>query len=202
MTDLRDIRSADAPAEKKPTRPELSRIFVGLKMAPEIAGHLALLAQRIEDVPLRLVPTDDIHLTLVPPWNEASIPDAVEKLSQAVEGFGRFSLSFERLCYGPRARRPRLLWVECAPSPEVEALQTALMAAYGQVNDRPFRPHVTLARIERNASAKARRNPVDQRLCLEQCVDAVQLFQSPPPGKRGYRVVASLPLAERPPSAA
>jgi hypothetical protein len=82
-------------AEEEQPGPQLNRIFVGLKMTPEIAGSLAAIAERIESLPLRLVSEDDIHLTLVPPWNETSIPDAVEKLSKALAGFEGFSLSFE-----------------------------------------------------------------------------------------------------------
>jgi RNA 2',3'-cyclic 3'-phosphodiesterase len=184
------------PEEDQAAGPQPTRIFVGLKMAPEIAGSLAGLAKKIESVPLRLVPEGDIHLTLVPPWNETSIPAAVEKLGRALAGFDRFHLSFESLRYGPEHRRPRMLWAECAASPEIEILQGALIEAFGQVNERPFRPHVTLARIERNDSTMARPHPVDQRLSLAQSVCSVELFRSPPPGARGYQVVASLPLGE------
>jgi 2'-5' RNA ligase len=183
-------------AEEEQPGPQLNRIFVGLKMTPEIAGSLAAIAERIESVPLRRVPENDIHLTLVPPWNETSIPDAVQKLRRAVAGFECFPLFFERLCYGPERRRPRLVWAECAASPEIEALQDALLEAFGQVNERPFRPHATVARIDRKDSATARRHPVDQTLSLVQPVCSVELFRSPPPGMHGYQVVASLPLGE------
>jgi 2'-5' RNA ligase len=122
-------------------------------MTPEIAASLAGLAEQIESVPLWRVAENDIHLTLVPPWNEASIPGAVERLSKALVGFECFPLSFERLCYGPERRHPRLVWAKCAASPEIETLQGALLEAFGQVNERPFRPHLTLARIERKDTA-------------------------------------------------
>ena len=166
-------------------------------MASEIAGKpCASCEERIESVPLRFVPESDIHLTLVPPWNETSIPDAVERLRRALAGFECFPLFFERLCYGPEPRCPRLLWAECAANPEIETLQNALLEAFGQANERPIRPHVTLARIERKDSAMARRHPVDQRLSLAQPIRSVELFRSPPPGMRGYQVVASLPLGK------
>jgi len=186
MTNIPSGRAAEGQAA--------SRIFVGLKMTPEIAASLGGLLEPIDSVRLRRVPENDIHLTLVPPWNEASIPAAVDRLSEVVTGFQCFPLSFERLCYGPERRRPRLVWAECAACPELEALQGALLAAFDQVNERPFRPHVTLARLERKDSAKARRHPVDQRLSLTQPVRSVELFRSPQPGTRGYQVVASLPL--------
>jgi len=47
-----------------------------LKIAPEIATELAHLAAPLEKLPVRLVKPADIHLTLVAPWSEASIPVA------------------------------------------------------------------------------------------------------------------------------
>jgi 2'-5' RNA ligase len=198
MTSPHDVRSVKEPISEQgqAVGPQPNRIFVGLKLTPEIAGSLARLAEQIENIPLRLVPEGDIHLTLVPPWNETCIPDAVKKLGNALAGFEHFPLSFERLCYGPEGRCPRLLWAECAASPEIEALQGALLDAFSQVNERPFRPHVTLARIEPNGRAMTRRHPVDRQLCLKQSVRSVELFRSPPAGTRGYQVVVSLPLAE------
>jgi len=172
------------------------RIFVGIKVAPEIARQLALLAKR-EHVAFRSVPANDIHLTLVPPWKEVSVPEAVGTLRKTLEGFGRFSLTFERLCFGPEPRRPRMLWAECAPNAEIGALRNALLSAFGQESDRPFRPHVTLARIDIKDRAAAEKNPVNQNLCLAQAVDSVELFRSPAPGESGYEVVASLPLSTR-----
>lgn len=79
-------------------------------------------------------------------------------------------------------------------SSELKELQMALMAAYGRTDTRPFQPHVTLARIPQSGWALARKHPIDQPLSLTQCVASVELFQSPPKGQSGYRVLASLPL--------
>ena len=69
-----------------------ARVFVGLKIAPEIAIQLAQLAAALEQLSVRPVAPADIHLTLVPPWNEASIPDAIEKLGRVAGRFGAFQL--------------------------------------------------------------------------------------------------------------
>ena len=139
---------------------------------------------------VRLIPPPDIHLTLVPPWNEASITDAVARLGRLARGFQPFPLSFERVCYGPQRKRPRLLWAECAGNAELAALRAALLEAFGQSDDRPFRPHVTLARIHGKAATFAREHPMDLPIALGHLVEAVELFRSPPP----YRVLASAPL--------
>jgi 2'-5' RNA ligase len=184
------------PVAQPETQP--LRIFVGLKIAAEVAGALAELARPLERYAVRLVPRNDIHLTLVPPWNESRIADAIETLRTAVGGFGTFVLAFAHLGYGPTLRHPRLLWVDCAASNELKNLRTALLAAYGRTDARPFQPHVTLARIPKNGRAIARHTPIDRMLSLTQCVNSVELFQSPPKGQSGYQVIASLSLGTRP----
>ena len=129
------------------------RIFVGLKIARPIAKELSQHANRLERAPSRFVPCDDIHLTLVPPWNENSIPEVIEKLRVTSRRLAPFTLTFARLAYWPNHRRPRLLCIECKPTEELAALQSALLDVFGQLNDRPFKPHVTLARLKRGAKA-------------------------------------------------
>jgi len=174
---------------------QTARVFVGFKIAPEIAHELAQLARGLERFPSRFVPTEDIHLTLVPPWNENSILDAIEKLREAVNGSAPFMLTFTRLSYWSDRRHPRLLCGECATTPEITALRSALLNAFGQTDDRPFEPHVTLARMQRDGRAAAGRNEMDRDLSLVQAIDSVELFQSRTQVGGGYQILASLPLA-------
>jgi len=171
------------------------RVFVGLKIAPAIAQELAQYAHRIEHAPSRFVPCDDIHLTLVPPWNENSIADVIGELRTTSSRLAPFPLAFTRLSYWPYHRRPHLLCVECTPSDELAALQSALLKAFGQTNDRPFKPHVTLARLKRGAKPASAKSALDQDLALEQSIDTVELFQSPKPPAKGYAILASAPLS-------
>jgi 2'-5' RNA ligase len=171
--------------------PQPARVFVALKMAPEIAEELAKMAGGLGRFPVRLIAPADIHLTLVPPWNEVSIPGAVEKLRRAADGFGEFTLEFRRVGYGPEPRRPRFLWAECAAGPEIAQLRAMLLLMFERTDERPFRPHVTLARLRGNGAAIARKYPIDRDLALAQHVGSVELMQSPAPGERGYKVLAS-----------
>jgi RNA 2',3'-cyclic 3'-phosphodiesterase len=175
--------------------PKPSRVFVGLKIDPDIAVQLAALATPLKDARARLVAPADIHLTLVPPWRETVIEQAVERLSNASSRFAPFSLRFDRIAYGPEPRRPHLLWVECAVTEDLASLQSALMTTFEQENARPFRPHLTLARIRDDGRRIVRTHPIDHALSLVQRIRTVELFRSPPPGTTGYHVVASAPLA-------
>jgi 2'-5' RNA ligase len=178
-----------------------ARIFVGLKVAANIANDLAELAARLMRSRGRLVSPGDIHLTLVAPWQEASVEKAAETLKSAARGFSPFSLKFEHLGYGPSPGRPSLLWVDCAATHEVTSLRDTLMRTFGQTDARPFRPHITLARIPEANWGFARRHPIDIDLSFVQYVRTVELIKSPLPGAKGYQVLASAELegAEREP---
>jgi 2'-5' RNA ligase len=172
-----------------------ARVFVGIKIAPEIAQELAQLARGLERFPTRFVPTEDIHLTLVPPWNETCIPEAIERLREALSGLDAFTLTFTRLRYWPNRHRPRLLCAECVATDEIKALQSALLNAFGQMEDKPFQPHVTLARMQRGGRAAAGTSEMDHDLSLDQSINSVELFQSRTHEGKGYQILASLPLA-------
>ena len=180
--------------DKMEARQPAARIFVALRVAPEIAGKLAQMARALERYAVRPIMSADIHLTLVPPWNETSIPAAIATLRGVADKAAPFTLAFSRLCYGPHPRRPRLLWAECAASDELSALHAALLAAFGQSEERSFRPHITVARIRGNGVAVARKQPIDCALTFLQRVESVELMQSPPAGEVGYRTLVSLRL--------
>jgi 2'-5' RNA ligase len=188
-------QSEPGPAAATPPETARPRVFVGVKIEAAIADELARLATCLERFGVRQVAAADIHLTLVPPWNAKSIAEATDTLRVAVASFHEFPLAFAHVGYGPDPRRPRLLWAECAASEVLTQLHAALLQAFGRANERPLRAHVTLARLRENARTIARRCPIDIRLTLAQRVTSVELFQSPAAGERGYRVLASVPLA-------
>jgi 2'-5' RNA ligase len=173
------------------------RAFVGIKVASDIAEELAGLVKPLEGLPVRLISSADIHPTLVPPWNETDVPAAIERLHKAICGLQAFTLTFAHFAYGPTRRWPRLLWVECVPTREIAQMHALLLAAFGQAEERPFRPHATLARLQRNGRAIADKHPFNQTLSLTQRVEAIELFKSPRKGEKGYQALVSVPLQRR-----
>ncbi len=182
------------------TAPAPARLFVGLKIDTEIARELTGIARELKDPAVRVVAIDDVHLTLVPPWAETAIPEAIAKLAPVAAACRGFALTIQHVGYGPEQRWPRLLWVDCAADDKLAALRSALATAYRYSDERPFRPHITLARLRGNGRAIASKHPLDRRLTIMQRVKSVELFRSPGTGERGYKVLASASLGEPPPS--
>ena len=181
-------------AAEEGAHPKPARVFVALKIAADIARELAGLCAEIAGPSIRRVAAADIHLTLVPPWMESTIPAAVGKLAGVAATHAPFELSIRHVGYRPDPRQPRFLWAECLANSELEELRAALLMVFRQTDERPFRPHVTLTRIRGNGAAIAWKHPIDRNLALSQQVISVELMQSPPAGATGYSVLASLPL--------
>ncbi|MDR3408650.1 MAG: adenosylcobalamin-dependent ribonucleoside-diphosphate reductase [Methylovirgula sp.] len=186
----------DVAAKHGTDRRTSARLFVGIKIAPEIAGELAKIANAVADPLVRRIPATDLHLTLVAPWNEEDIAAATQALTAVLKPIRSFDLAFEHVAYGPTRDRPKLLWAECAPTPELAVLWKLLSLAFHQIDNQPFRPHVTLARLGENGPRIAREYPVNRTLALRQKVRSIELFRSPQQQGRGYDVIASVPLYE------
>jgi 2'-5' RNA ligase len=174
----------------------MMRVFVGLSVAPAIAQDLTRLV-RAQSAWIETMDPADFHITLVPPWDEPSVEEAIDRLRSVAGRFAPFSVTFQRVAFGPQQERPRLLWAECASSVEITAFRSAVLATFGMDDDRPFRPHATLARIRGRAAARARQRTLDLGIHLTQAVTSVELFRSPPEGGAGYQVVASAELRGR-----
>jgi 2'-5' RNA ligase len=170
------------------------RVFIGIKAPGDIAATLASLREYFPDVPGRFVPPEDIHLTLVPPWQMEDQGMIEAKMHAALRGMEPFTIMLKLLSYGPSPDRPRLAWVSCEPSAELSRMKRSLAAAFPVQDHVPFVPHLTIARFDERDRALLRRRPVEQRIDLPMPVSSVELFLSPHRGGRGYEVLASLPL--------
>ena len=105
--------------------------------------------------PWRWVTPDHIHLTLrflgdVP---DESVPSLLQAMAQAAQDQPAFPLRAQALGCFPHPARPRVLWVGLDdPSQSLGRLNERLMAALTPLGfppeDRPFHPHLTLARAQ------------------------------------------------------
>src|SRR5262245_54642687 len=110
--------------------------------------------QRV-NLPWRWVTSENVHLTLkffgnVPAERLTAIDQAME---YATRGQTTFLLQAKSLGCFPHASRPRVLWVGLddpsqALGPFYARLSTACISLGFPAEDRPFHPHLTLARIQ------------------------------------------------------
>lgn len=111
-------------------------------------------------LPWRWVTPAQIHLTLkflghVPAEHVTTIAQA---MACAAQGHTAFPLRAQALGCFPHASRPRVLWVGLTDPGQAlahlyERLTTALIPVGFPPEDRPFHPHLTLARAQNRGSA-------------------------------------------------
>lgn len=156
------------------------KVRAGLQDASRQLGQLGLDA--------RFVKAASLHLTLKFLGNIE--PSLVEPIGQALQDCCSrqdiFQVAVEGLGVFPNQRRPRVVWAGIGGSAALGEIQGRVeeqMKALGfKPEDRPFRPHLTLARLRspRNAQRlgeflQRRENVLDFGLVN---VDRVHLYQS------------------------
>lgn len=176
------------------TAPQIQRVFIGIKVESGIAEKLADFVLPLSDPLIRSIPPADIHITLLPPWYTSDMYSMNKKLKNALHGRKRFSVAFERICYGPSMIRPWLIWAECAATEELTNLRRALLGAFEYEDKIPFHPHATIARIRGRDSLLPQKYPLEERLAFRQNVESIELFKSPHQGGTGYEILASIRL--------
>ncbi len=194
------------------------RAFVAISYPQELRVELARRARslvgNVRDV--RCMSADSLHLTLaflgeVPAHSADSIRSGLEA---ATRGRSPFVLRFGSGGTFPTGGEPRVAWVgvtgDLDAVRDLQAAVTREMQGIGlRMGSRPFSPHVTLARIGRQATPStrmgvARRFEAARLEALgAHTVDAVCLFESDlSPAGAVYREVLAVEFdADAPPAA-
>jgi RNA 2',3'-cyclic 3'-phosphodiesterase len=133
------------------------RAFIAITPPTTLQQTMAEVRQVFQDLslPWRWVTPDHIHLTLrflgnVP---DESVTLLLQAMEQAAQGQTAFPLRARALGCFPHPARPRVLWVGLDdPSQALGRLNERLMTALTPLGfppeDRPFHPHLTLARVQ------------------------------------------------------
>lgn len=132
----------------------LLRLFVGVKAqsGPAVASALARLGEMGNAV--RPVRDDQLHVTLkfLGDVEEQLIPEIAEQTSRALEETSAFEWTLRGTGVFPSASRPSVVWAGTDASEPFTSLAEQIESACEPLGfpreSRPFRPHVTLARIK------------------------------------------------------
>ena len=190
------------------------RAFIAIDLSKEIQSQLeqvsAQLKQRLEGLPIRWVPVENVHLTLKF-LGDVSLSnlDILQKILRSVSAAHHpLEISAGGLGAFPKAHRPRVIWVGLDAPAELAALQHGIDVETARLGyareERPFSPHLTVGRVSRNAT------PADIRVVASVVeefrvgflgaawVNAVHLYRSDlQPGGATYTCLFSAPLKER-----
>ncbi len=130
------------------------RLFTAIELPPEILLRLERLQSSLRSEALiKWSPLDNLHITtkFIGEWPESRFDELSETL-QAIAPREQFELELKDLGWFPDEHSPRVLWVgvhaktgllELAQATEVGLEKLGL-----KKEERPFTPHLTLARVK------------------------------------------------------
>ncbi|MFA5103853.1 MAG: RNA 2',3'-cyclic phosphodiesterase [Candidatus Margulisiibacteriota bacterium] len=124
------------------------RVFVAIK-APDNIRSFVLQIQRSIPLNVRWIPPENLHVTLLPPWeaDELETEAIVQKLMKI--DLPKISTRFKSVSFGPSLKEPRLIWLAAHPSKELAALKSCIETALEiKCPERDFTPHITIARFK------------------------------------------------------
>lgn len=176
------------------------RLFVAIDLPDEVKRSVADICRGVTGV--RWLPSDQLHLTLRFIGEADDAVNAAIRRGLAGITSPPFPLSLQGVGCFPSPRRPRVLWVGLSGGEPLKRLQqkveAAVVTAGIPAEERPFSPHITLARLREHregdvASFLAQHASFH---CEPFTVDAFHLYSSILTAKGAiHRREASYPLA-------
>src|SRR5690348_8821422 len=127
----------------------MKRIYIAVKISDFLQGQIIDWGKAYPSIPARWTAGKNLHITLVPPWQENDLGRIVELLRPVPQHFQPFSIHFNKIKLGPNAKKPRMIWASGSTPPELVNVKTSIEQALGQTPEpRPLSIHITLARIQ------------------------------------------------------
>lgn len=177
----------------------MSRIFAAIPISPFLQDIISSWQKDWPTLPVRWLKGKNLHVTVVPPWEENNIESAITSLRQ-LAGFldEPLQLDFRRVTFGPNPREPRLIWATGESPSEIPKLLKDLAQALGQpLPDREFRLHLTLARFRSEQFTSFRIKKLDEPVnWLEKASSLVLMESHLLPQGAEYKVLAEVQLVK------
>ena len=145
--------------------------------------HIERLRSSVPEVKASWSRETNVHLTLkfVGEIQRDSVPEFSNAVSRSVEGVAPFSIVLEGAGVFPKRRDPRVLWIGITDKEgrlgELHSRLEAECFAVGfPKEERPFHPHLTLARLRRQGNAGALAQAHEQLIFESHSIDVSELL--------------------------
>ena len=140
------------------------RIFIGIDLGPEVRGRISRFLEGVQGFApdARWVHPESLHITLK--FIGEQTPERVEAIVERLRRVNSEEFEIRSGGYGffPTAKAPRVFWIGIHAGPQLAELAESIDVATVELGipreDRPYSPHLTLARASgRSGSPKWRK---------------------------------------------
>lgn len=135
------------------------RLFLAVNLPSDLrqAAWEAAAPLRQRGYPVKWVAAEALHVTVkfLGEVGPHRMDEVISALEAAASGAKRFSLWVSGFGAFPNEHRPRVVWIGCEAAAPLELLQHRVEQQMDRIGfaleGRPFRPHITLGRVRREA---------------------------------------------------
>lgn len=125
------------------------RIFIAIPISKKLQGEIMEYRKFYQNLPARWLEGKNLHITLIPPWEEKNIEKTKEILKPLENKFGEIEMEFNKVFFGPNPRSPRLIWATGkAPNQIIDLKKTLEKILNKPVERKNFLLHLTIARFQ------------------------------------------------------
>ncbi|MFH1180937.1 MAG: RNA 2',3'-cyclic phosphodiesterase [bacterium] len=179
------------------------RIFIAINLPEKIKKELAGYENKWLELPCRWTKTENLHITLafLGYLTDEEMLEVLKITRNALKEREPFSISLNKICYGPaeeKSGRPRMVWAKGEKTEALADLQDNLVKALESEENRGFSFHLTLGRLKQWEFQKMEleeRPEINEDINLNFEVNSVEVMESEL--KRGgptYTILESCPL--------
>ena len=156
----------------------MKRIFIAIKSSKKFQTLISDWTRERESWPVRWIPKENLHITLVPPWKENNIGGIAARLKRIQGRIRPFDLEFAKIIYGPRPGNFRLIWAEGSEQKSLIELKREIDKIFNiQPVRRVFKPHLTLARF-RPENFRFLPKKLDERVNFNERIESIEIMES------------------------
>jgi 2'-5' RNA ligase len=130
------------------------RLFTGIAIAPHVLGNLARVLKELRPLaPLHWSPVENLHVTskFIGEWPDERLSE-LEEVLEEIHPPAAFDVQIARFGYFPNPQNPRAFFAAVHGGAALAALAKQIEEAVKPLGiaseDRPYSPHLTLARIK------------------------------------------------------
>lgn len=181
------------------------RCFLALPTTDEVRTAISSLIASYQSVPSDVKWQDPSKLHITLKFLGSVENDVVKEISLQLENRLRyhsaFDIVYEETGGFPSLHRPTILWVGARPSEAITQLYHDIedtVRGFGfKPEDRPFRPHITIARVKGNRNLDrltAKVKSVTFEPVKGHCAEVLVMRSELSPDTSRYTVIQSIPL--------
>jgi len=155
------------------------RIFIAIPISEKLQKKIANYRDFYHGLPVRWLEGKNLHITLVPPWEEDDI-DKVDKILKPLENkFGKIEIGFKNISFGPNPRNSRLIWATGKTPQKIIELKKSLEQVLNKPSKRKdFLLHLTIARFRPEDFKNFPIKKIDDKMNWQDIAEEFVIMQS------------------------